>query len=200
MCERIFRKLLLLQVLLPQIAVVLLMTVPRNRVTWKSSKKAWHNKEALVVKRYTTASTLDLLFCKDLLLMVAKSEKQPEFGCIKPWWIMRYLPYQHQLIGSLSHSLQGFIHPRWCRISEPSTVFHGISQEKFSGGTPWPRTADDAPHASKLLRGSKVAIYSDLFPPGTVTPNGGGLEGNPTQNGGNIQDGISSKCKKIEKP
>ena len=23
----------------------------------------------------------------------------------------------HQLIGSLSHSLQGFIHPRWCRIS-----------------------------------------------------------------------------------
>ena len=68
------------------------------------------------------------------------------------------------------------MHPRWCRISEPSTVFHGISQGKFSGGTPWPRTADDAPHASKLLRGSKVAIYSDLFPPGTVTPNGGGLE------------------------
>ena len=23
----------------------------------------------------------------------------------------------HQLIGSLSHDLQGFIHPRWCRIS-----------------------------------------------------------------------------------
>ena len=23
----------------------------------------------------------------------------------------------HQLIGSLSHYLQGFIHPRWCRIS-----------------------------------------------------------------------------------
>ena len=28
----------------------------------------------------------------------------------------------HQLIGSLSHYLQGFIHRRWCRISEPSTV------------------------------------------------------------------------------
>ena len=26
-------------------------------------------------------------------------------------------------LGSLSHYLQGFIHPRWCRISEPSTVF-----------------------------------------------------------------------------
>ena len=28
----------------------------------------------------------------------------------------------HQLIGSLSHYLQGFIHPRWCRIS--SIKFH----------------------------------------------------------------------------
>ena len=28
----------------------------------------------------------------------------------------------NQLIGSLSHYLQGFIHSRWCRISEPSTV------------------------------------------------------------------------------
>ena len=28
----------------------------------------------------------------------------------------------HHLIGSLSHYLQGFIHPKWCRISEPSTV------------------------------------------------------------------------------
>ena len=26
-------------------------------------------------------------------------------------------------VGSLSHYLQGFIHPRWCRISEPSTVW-----------------------------------------------------------------------------
>ena len=23
----------------------------------------------------------------------------------------------HQLIGNLSHYVQGFIHPRWCRIS-----------------------------------------------------------------------------------
>ena len=29
----------------------------------------------------------------------------------------------HQLIGSLSHYLQGFLHPRWCKISSiPSTV------------------------------------------------------------------------------
>ena len=25
-------------------------------------------------------------------------------------------------VGSLSHYFQGFLHPRWCRISEPSTV------------------------------------------------------------------------------
>ena len=30
-------------------------------------------------------------------------------------------------VGSLSHYLQGFIHPRWCRISEPSTV--GFTKE-----------------------------------------------------------------------
>ena len=29
----------------------------------------------------------------------------------------------HQLIGSLSHYLQGFIHPRWCRISSINSIF-----------------------------------------------------------------------------
>ena len=36
----------------------------------------------------------------------------------------------HELIGSLSHYLQGFMHPRWCRISSiDSTVatFRGSS-------------------------------------------------------------------------
>ena len=30
----------------------------------------------------------------------------------------------HQLIGSLSHYLQGFIHPRWCRISSINSIIH----------------------------------------------------------------------------
>ena len=30
-------------------------------------------------------------------------------------------------VGSLSHYLQGFIHPRWCRISEPSIVWFTIA-------------------------------------------------------------------------
>ena len=43
----------------------------------------------------------------------------------------------HQLIGSFSHDLQGFIHPRWCRISSinsmmplkvPTTFFLGSFQ------------------------------------------------------------------------
>ena len=28
----------------------------------------------------------------------------------------------HQLIGSLSHYVQGFIHPRWCRISSTNNI------------------------------------------------------------------------------
>ena len=28
----------------------------------------------------------------------------------------------HQLIGSFSHYLQGFIHPRWCRISSINSM------------------------------------------------------------------------------
>ena len=28
----------------------------------------------------------------------------------------------HQLIGSLSHYLPGFIHPRWCRISAINSI------------------------------------------------------------------------------
>ena len=38
----------------------------------------------------------------------------------------------HQLIGSFSHYLQGFIHPRWSfGISEPSTVSVSFSQQLF---------------------------------------------------------------------
>ena len=29
----------------------------------------------------------------------------------------------HQLIGSLSHYLQGFMHVRWCRISSTNSMF-----------------------------------------------------------------------------
>ena len=31
----------------------------------------------------------------------------------------------HQLIGSLTHYLQGFIHPRWCRISSINSINWG---------------------------------------------------------------------------
>ena len=32
----------------------------------------------------------------------------------------------HQLIGSLSHSLQGFIHVRWCRISSINSMTQDV--------------------------------------------------------------------------
>ncbi len=36
---------------------------------------------------------------------------------VKATLILLMAEILHQLIGSLSHYLQGFIHPRWCRIS-----------------------------------------------------------------------------------
>ena len=44
----------------------------------------------------------------------------------------------HQLIDSLSHHLQGFIHPRWCKTSINCSYnfLHGLLQKStFRGGT-----------------------------------------------------------------
>ena len=38
----------------------------------------------------------------------------------------------HKLIGSLSHYLQGFIHPRWCRISSTNSSDHDCFLFSFS--------------------------------------------------------------------
>ena len=52
-------------------------------------------------------------------ILVSVANVQPMFKGL----IMLMEEVLHQLIGSLSHSFQGFIYTRWCRISEPSTVF-----------------------------------------------------------------------------
>ncbi len=36
----------------------------------------------------------------------------------------------HQWIGSLSHYLQGFIHPRWCKISAINSTYLESYQKK----------------------------------------------------------------------
>ena len=41
----------------------------------------------------------------------------------------------HQLIGSLSHYLQGFIHPRWCRILSINSMFPSLA-ENLKGKNP----------------------------------------------------------------
>jgi len=38
----------------------------------------------------------------------------------------------HQLIGSLSHYLQGFIHPRWCRISSINSSISFLAAKSIS--------------------------------------------------------------------
>ena len=49
---------------------------------------------------------------------------------------MGYNPVTKQVVDSLSHFLQGFIHPRWCRIPEPSTVGHDLSSLKLTAKAP----------------------------------------------------------------
>ena len=34
----------------------------------------------------------------------------------------------HQFIGSLSHYLQGFVHPRWCKISAINSISPSFNQ------------------------------------------------------------------------
>ena len=42
------------------------------------------------------------------------------------WNILLMAEILHQLIGSLSHYLQGFSHLRWCRISSINSTMHGL--------------------------------------------------------------------------
>ncbi len=58
----------------------------------------------------------------------------------------------HQLIGSLSHYLQGFIHPRWCRIS-------AINSRTLSNTTPFWNSPLFYHHKTHLLTMKKTRIY-----------------------------------------
>ena len=51
------------------------------------------------------------------VIQLEKQEEQQRY-C---WWFRNPVTKPVE-VGSFSHYLQGFIHPRWCRISEPSTV------------------------------------------------------------------------------
>ena len=47
----------------------------------------------------------------------------PKFRCKIKVLLMEEI--LHQFIGSLSHYLQGFLHPRWCRISSTNSISDG---------------------------------------------------------------------------
>ena len=62
-----------------------------------------------------------------LSLSLALSAALPSLGYSNNFevaWKLNILMEEilHQLIGSLSHYLQGFIHPRWCRISSINSI------------------------------------------------------------------------------
>ena len=61
------------------------------------------------------------------LLVLPASQPQPpkqKEGClaISNSILLLKAEILHQLIGSLSHCLQGFIHPKWCRISAINSI------------------------------------------------------------------------------
>ena len=60
----------------------------------------------------------------------------------------------HQLLGSLSHYLQGFIHPRWWRISSinSSGVEVGSAKKLKTSETSWRYYKRNGTHAWKLVR------------------------------------------------
>ena len=85
----------------------------------------------------------------------------------------------HQLIGSLSHYLPGFIHPRWLfGISEPSTVGKHMPEDFcpkwFTPKYHWPWNSGLTFFVWNMFLFSKYCVwsnYSDLTQPGP--PNGG---------------------------
>ena len=56
----------------------------------------------------------------------APKKQATGFKAPKPSQLLLMEEILHQLIGSLSHYLQGFIHSRWLAGFLPSTVFQGI--------------------------------------------------------------------------
>ena len=59
----------------------------------------------------------------------------PNISCMSQFHILILLMEEilHQLIGSLDHYLQAFIHPRWCRISSINTIMTHMSASGFTG-------------------------------------------------------------------
>ena len=57
--------------------------------------------------------------CKGMQAAVSKHKSSKLL-----WFLLLMEEILHQLIGSLSHYLQGFIHPRWCRISSINSIIY----------------------------------------------------------------------------
>ena len=63
----------------------------------------------------------------------------------------------HQLMGSLSHYLQGFIHPWWCRISAINSIIYHLSCVMVTQGS----CLDDKSLKKMALWLAKKDLFSD---------------------------------------
>ena len=101
---------------------------PQKSGTWKSSKKPWdvscaHSWGPPAHSETTPVQGRPGIFRENI------GDTNWNFGYVT--W-MGCNPVIKQVVDSLSHVLQGFIHPRWCRIPEPSTVGHDLSSLKLT--------------------------------------------------------------------
>ena len=86
---------------------------------------------------------------------------------VDPQDILLMAEILHQLIGSLSHCLQGLIHPRWCRVSATNSIppvrFALVSGVRVSGRLPC-GASRDTPRVNLYLESSRA-----VGPPGPRT-------------------------------
>ena len=67
--------------------------------------------------------TVDMAFL-ELQTQCQLTNKRVKNWYVQAWLIRLMEEILHQIIGNLSHYLQGFIHPRWCRISSINSIWN----------------------------------------------------------------------------
>ena len=80
----------------------------------------------------------------------------------------------HQLIGSLSHYLKGFIHPRWCKISAINSM-EMVHRNQHQNGNGYLHLVDFSLYI--FFNGFHVGKYTSPMDPMGESEGGQGLGG-----------------------
>ena len=128
------------------------------------------HKRNLALQNHCVEDKVRLNFSSPQMLVDASYMKK---YCRGYWLILLMEEILHQLIGSFSHHLQGFLHPRWCRISSINSnyVIHGAFFERWMGSpfSGFSLEANSCSWSSTSPRGSKLETFQSM---GQVTLQG----------------------------